>query len=336
MKNRFRSILFMLPLALLLFCPEITGISQTVVDRIPLRPGPEDMVLDTLHGDPSLIISCCGRREADKPFGEMLRYNLLTGEQELMERMNEPEDILFRPHGICLDGDLLYVISHEKEPDYHPVLIYRVAGNQLDFVELVSTGHQHSPNALVTGPDGEIYLVNDSGKRGSILEKALRLKRASVVKLTKNGEASWEAEMVAHRLGYPAGINRIGDRLYVGDAVLHKIHVYQIGRDGISPEGEISKLKGNDNIRIYQGKLLTPGHVKPLKFIGHAKNPKKKSPVDVFLVDPSRGEHSILYSTDGSTISAGSTAIIFDRHLYICQVFDPYILKVELDQKSNL
>jgi len=331
MKNILRPLLFMLPLAMILFCFLQQGISQTVVDRIPLKPGPEDMVLDTLHGDPALIISCCGRREADKPFGEMVLYNLQTGKQELMERLNEPEDILFRPHGIYLDGDLLYVISHEKEPDYHPVLVYRVDGKQLDFVELIFTGHQHSPNALVTGPDGEIYLVNDSGKRGSLMEKALKLKRASVVKLKKQKDGSWQGEMVADKLGYPAGINRMGDRLYVGDAVLHKIHVYQISQDGISPEGEIPKLKGNDNIRIYEGQLLTPGHVKPFKFIGHAKKPDKKSPVDVYLANPATGEQSTIYSTDGSTISGGSTAIIYGTHLYICQVFDPYILRVELE-----
>ena len=261
----------------------------------------------------------------------MVLYNLQSGEQVVMERLNEPEEILFRPHGIYLERDLLYVISHEKEPDYHPVLVYRVVGDRLDFVELIQTNHQHSPNALVTGPDGEIYLVNDSGKRGSLMEKALKLKRASVEKLKKNSDGSWKAEMVADGLGYPAGINRIGDRLYVGDAVLHRIHVYQITRDGLTPVGEFSKLKGNDNIRIHNGQLLTPGHVKIMKFMRHAGNPEKRSPVEVFLVDPESGEHSTLYSTDGSTISAGSTAIIFGSHLYICQVFDPFILKVDLE-----
>jgi hypothetical protein len=330
MRNRLPDRFFALYFSLLLcfLIQEVSG--QTIVDRIPLKPGPEDMVLDTLHGDPALIISCSGRRETDKPYGEMLHYNLISGKQMVMKRLHEPSEILFRPHGIYMDGDLLYVISHEKEPDYHPVLVYRVDGNQLDFVELISTSHQHSPNALVTGPGREIYLVNDSGKRGSMMEKALKLKRASVEKLTKGSDGTWKAEMVADKLGYPAGINRIGDHLYVGDAVLHKIHVYQISKDGLSPVGEISKLKGNDNIRIYKGQLLTPGHVKAMKFIKHAKKPEKKSPVDVYQVDPATGEHSVIYSTDGSTISGGSTAIIYDNHLYICQVFDPFILKVEL------
>lgn len=332
MKNRLSVILFTLPFTIMLFCALQATIGQTVVERIPLKPGPEDMVLDTLHGDPGLIISCCGRRDADKPYGEIVLYKILSGDQLVMKRLNEPTGILFRPHGIYLDGDLLYVISHEREPDYHPVLVYRVNGEELDFVELIHTNLQHSPNALVTGQNGEIYLVNDSGKRGSLLEKMFKLKKASVELLEKNSNGVWVAERVASKLGYPAGINRIGDHLYVGDAVLNVIHPYLIDGGELTPSEVLTNLKGNDNIRIYRNQLLTPGHVKPLKFIKHAKKPEKKSPVDVFLVDPSTGEQSILYSTDGSTISGGSTAVIFDNHLYICQVFDAYILKVELDQ----
>lgn len=332
MKNRLRFILFTLPFTIMLCCVVQQAFGQTVVERIPLKPGPEDMVLDTLHGDPGLIISCCGRRDADKPYGEIVQYNILSGEQLVMKRLNEPAGILFRPHGIYLDGDLLYVISHEREPDYHPVLVYRVNGKELEFVELIHTNLQHSPNALVTGQNGEIYLVNDSGKRGSLTEKLFRLKRASVELLEKNNNDIWEAKRVADKLGYPAGINRIGNHLYVGDAVLNVIHPYLIDGDKLTPGEEFTKLKGNDNIRIYDEQLLVPGHVKILKFMKHAKNPQKRSPVDVFLVDPVSGEHSILYSTDGSTISAGSTAIIFEDHLYICQVFDAHILKVELDQ----
>ena len=331
MKPRLLSTLFILSVGILsCFIPQ-TALAQTVLERIQVQPGPEDMVLDSFHVSPRLIISCSGRREAHKPYGEMVSMDLRTGEQFTMKRLNEPNGILFRPHGIYLDGDLLYVISHEKEPDYHPILVYRVDGDQLNFVELIHTDHQHSPNALVTGPKGEIYLVNDSGKRGSLWEKALKLKRASVEKLERKSDGTWEAETVATGLGYPAGINRIGDHLYAGDAVLHRIHPYLITGEGLVPTGEIKGLKGNDNIRIYKGQLLVPGHVKALKFIKHAKNPENKSPVDVFLADPETGEYTTLYSTEGESISGGSTAIIFENQLYISQVFDPWILKVELN-----
>lgn len=322
-------------LAVLILCPlgcnSLPADSSDSGEQIGVGPGPEDMVLDTLHS-PRLLISCTARREANKPYGEIEALNLLSMERSVLARHNEPDSLVFRPHGIYLDGNMLYVISHEQEPDIHPILVYRVHENHLEFRERILTSMQHSPNALVTGPNGEIYFVNDSGKRGSLIEKALKLKRASVVRLRKNAENQWESTYMATDLGYPAGINRIGNEIFAGDATLNLIHRYRISHKGLTPLPAIKDLKGNDNIRIYQGKLLTCGHVKPLKFVGHAKDQDKLSPVEVFLVDPSPGgETKSLFTSDGTQISAASTAIIFDGFLYICQVFEPYILKVELD-----
>jgi hypothetical protein len=307
---------------------ETIRISDT--ERLAVGPGPEDMVLDTLGKLHRLLISCRARREEYKPYGEIEALDLHTGERSVLSRMGEPDDIRFEPHGIYLEGDRLYVISHEKEPDYHPVLIYRVGLQELEFLERVHAPYMHSPNALVTGPSGEIYLVNDSGKRGSMMEKALKQKKASVVRLTKNAQGVWSPKVVAEKLGYPAGINRLDEQIYVGDALLHKIHTYTITPEGLEPAGEIGDLKGNDNLRIYRGHILTPGHVKPLRFIRHTRKVSRLSPVTVFLADPGTGEHQLLYETDGSQISGGSTALIYRDHLYISQIFEPYLLKVRL------
>lgn len=331
MKNMIR-ILLVTALVFSSFCcsalPETPGVTA---EKIQVKPGPEDMVIDSLHGEARLLISCSGRREEHKPYGEIISYGLHSGVQKEMIRYNEPGDLLFKPHGIYLDRDILYVISHEMEPDYHPILIYRVHGDSLEFIDLANSSDQHSPNALVTGPDGEIYFVNDSGKRGSLGEKIFKLKRASMVRLRKNPEGVWVSDVVAEKLSYPAGINRIGNRLFAGDAIQNQIHVYEIDGEEVKPVTEFENLKGNDNIRIYKGQLLLPGHVKPFRFIKHAKNPDKLSPVEVFLVDPETGTYVSLFYTDGSQISAGSTAVIYGNNLYICQVFDPFILKVALN-----
>ena len=287
------------------------------------------MVLDTLNGEARLLISCTGRRDVHTPYGEILSMDLVENKPVEMSRYGEPDSLLFRPHGIYLDGDKLLVISHEREPDLHPVLIYKIRGNSLHFQELIQSSLIHSPNALVTGPMGEIYVVNDSGKRGSLAEKILRLKRASIVRLQKT-ESDWEVKLMAEGLGYPAGINRIGNRLYVGDAILHRIHVFRIKNGELSPDGEITGLRGNDNIRIHQNRLIVPGHIKPFRFIRHAKDPVKFSPVVVFRVDPSTGSVEEIYGTDGTELSGGSSAIIYNNRLYICQVFDPFLLRVDL------
>ena len=106
-------------------CNMIPGIDPAVSKRTEVGPGPEDMVLDTIH-DPRLLISCTARRDSLMPYGEIEALELGTGSRISLVRHGEPSGLRFRPHGIYLDGTLLYVISHETEPDYHPILIYRV------------------------------------------------------------------------------------------------------------------------------------------------------------------------------------------------------------------
>lgn len=313
-------------------CYKVPPLSNIQSEKIKVGPGPEDMVLDTLNGNIRLILSCCSRRESHPPYGEIIAYHPETDHQVELVRYNEPGTLLFKPHGIYLDRDMLYVISHEREPDYHPILVYQLHGDSLEFKELIHTTHQHSPNALVTGPDGEIYFVNDSGKRGSMAEKIFKLRRASIVRLMKDAEGQWKSEFMAMGLGYPAGINRIGHQLYVGDAILNKIQRFNISMDGLTAVNEYKGLRGCDNIRIHNGRIITTGHVKPFKFIKHTRDPEKISPVEVSMVDPTSGKLTTLYFTDGTQISAGSTALIWEEYLYISQVFDPFILKVHLSK----
>lgn len=301
-------------------------------ERLVTGPGPEDMVLDTLHGEARLILSCTARREDQDPFGEIMSLNPDNGSETALIRYGEPEGMVFRPHGIYLDGDRLLVINHEREPDLHPILIYMIHGDSLELTDRIISPSQHSPNALVTGNNGVIYFVNDSGKRGSLIEKALKLRRASLVKLVKDSDGNWEPEILAENLAYPAGINRLGDTLYVGDAVLHRIHRFTLSGESLEAGKMIRGVRGADNIRIHEGQLIVPGHVKPLRFIGHTKDPGKLSPVAVFSIDPVSGRSTTLYYTDGSSISAGSTALVFGEYLYISQIFEPYILKVRLPE----
>jgi len=300
-------------------------------EKIIVGSGPEDMVPDTLNDTKRLLISCASRRDAQADFGEIVSYDLVSGKIDTLVRTNEPDTLLFRPHGICLEKDILYIISHEREPDCHIVLLYKVDGDKLIFQELIRSTLLNSPNALVTGPSGEIYVVNDSGKRGSLAEKMFRLRRANVIRLSKGSKGDWKAEIVITGLGYPAGINRIGNAIFVGDAVLHKIHMYTISGGELVSAGEIDGLKGNDNIRIYKDMLLVPGHVKPLKFVGHARK-GKISPVEVFLSNPETGTTESLFFDDGTRISGGSTAVIYNDNLYISQVFEPYILRICVDR----
>jgi hypothetical protein len=182
--------------ALIHQCRQIPATHGMATERISVGPGPEDMVPDTLQGVARLLVSCSSRRDSQEEYGEIIACYPGTGIQKSMIRVEEPPGIVFRPHGIYLEGIRLYVISHEEEPHDHPVLIYEVHGDTLVFLEMVRTPMLHSPNALVTGPQQEIYVVNDAGKRGSILEKVLRLKRANVIRLEKDAGGTWPCQTV--------------------------------------------------------------------------------------------------------------------------------------------
>lgn len=327
------TVLFLLVATITTSCTEAqqkTGDTK----RITVGAGPEDMVIDHQGTFSRLLISCSARREGELSFGEIVSYTPATGEVDTLVRIGMPDSLYFQPHGIFLDKDSqpkkLYVISHEHDKGFHPVYIWAVHGDTLVFEELVSSELLHSPNALTLGKNGELFIVNDAGKRGSMMEKILKLKRANIVQLTRDSNGEWQGSIVADKLGYPAGINRIDDKLYVGDAVYHRLHVYGISSRQLIPMEPIKGLRGNDNIRVIDKKLYLTGHVNPFRFIRHVKSSEKISPVEVWEVDPATREITSLFYTDGSLISAGSTAVVLEGKLYINQIFDPFILCVPL------
>lgn len=325
-----------LPVAMLLL---LTSCSVREVSTFPARQvtvgaGPEDMVMDFSQGTPRLLISCAARRESQEPFGEIVSYIPSTGTIDTLIRTGMPDSLFFQPHGIFLDSKtdppMLYAISHEHDEGFHPVYSWEIGDTALVFRELITSELLHSPNALTLGTNGELYVVNDAGKRNSMMEKIFRLNRANIIRLEKNTGGEWKAAVAAEGLGLPAGINRIGTTLYAGDAVNHLLHVYEIVGTELVAKAPVEGLRGNDNIRVIDQKLYTTGHVQPLKFVAHIQSPDKKSPVEVWEYDPAREKITSLYYTDGSTISAGSTALVLNGKLYISQVFEPYILEVSV------
>ena len=327
------TVLFLLVVTITTSCTEAQQ-KTAGTKRITVGSGPEDMVIDHKGGFSRLLISCSARREGDASFGEIVSYTPATDAVDTLVRIGMPDSLYFQPHGIFLDKDSqpqkLYAISHEHDEGFHPVYVWAVHGDTLVFEELVSSELLHSPNALTLGTNGELFIVNDSGKRGSMMEKILKLKRANIVQLTRDADGEWQGGIVADKLGYPAGINRIDNKLYVGDAVCHRLHVYSISSGQLIPLEPIKGLRGNDNIRVIEKKLYLTGHIKPFRFIRHVKSRSKNSPVEVWEIDPATREIRSLFYTDGSLISAGSTAVVLNGKLYISQIFDPFILSVPL------
>ena len=321
-------------MTLVLSACNVMEIATLPAEKITVGSGPEDMVLDYSQEFPRLLISCTDRRETHDPFGEILAYTPSSGIVDTMVRTGTPDTLYFQPHGIFLDAKsdppILYSISHEHDKGFHPVYVWEVHRDTLLFREVISSELLHSPNALAMDDNGSLYVVNDAGKRGSILEKIIKLNRANIIRLGRDEHGKWQGEVAAEKLGYPAGINTVGNTLYAGDAINHLLHVYKIEGDELVPKSPVKGLRGNDNIRVIGNKLYLTGHVKPFRFIGHTSSPEKLSPVQVCEYDPVTDKIISLYYTDGSAISAGSTALVLDGYLYISQVFDPFILRVDL------
>ena len=76
------------------------------------------------------------------------------------------------------------------------------------------------------------------------MEKVLKLKRASLVMLKKGPDGLWNSQYMAIGLGYPAGINRIGNHIYAGDAIQNVIHPYRINENGLAPQPSIRGSEG--------------------------------------------------------------------------------------------
>lgn len=329
----------LLPLILFLACsrPEPT---TAQAELIQTAYGPEDLVTDRVTGSPTLLISCSSRRDIYPDYGEILRYYPGDGRQQVMVRSGEPLNIRFRPHGIYLDTlsvpERLLVISHENEESgFHPVLIYTVTEDTLFFSEMIDSPLLNSPNSLVTGPSGEIFVVNDSRKRGSTLEKILGSKRATIIRFVKPDGYGYSGELVASRLGMPAGLNRIADTLYVSDARANQLLTFTIKSGGLEEKKVLARITGPDNIRPCGKNLLIACHTRPFAFIRHVRSATNLSPVEIICIDPQTGSYKVLFSDNGSTVSAGSVAVILEPYLYIGQVFENRIVKLRLGQADT-
>jgi len=69
-----------------------------------------------------------------------------------------------------------------------------------------------------------------------------------------------------------------------------------------------------------------------LKFIKHAASPKNNSPTVVYEIDLLTNQKKLIYANTDGTINGASTAILYNHKLYLSQVFEPWILIVDLTQ----
>jgi len=298
-------------------------------NKIAVPGGPEDIVLGKIGEKSCLFISCANRTNDPGQSNEIAILSDIDSVVKIMNRLYEPDSLFFRPHGIDFrivnDTPFLYVISHDDERGFHPVIRYIINGETLVYDTLFFDASFVSPNDLTVCVDGDFYFVNDAGKRGSKSELFLMLKRGSVV----YHDGNRGSVVVASHLGMPAGILADLTHVYVSAATENRIYRYDKLKNNLLGKKELfARMPSPDNFSVYDSLMIVSGHKSKWKFIKHVNDPDNFSPSIVygFL----NNEKQLLFDEKtGELISGVSVAAMWDKDKIILgQIFRPYILTI--------
>jgi len=304
-------------------------------ERLYVADGPEDFVFDQWHSPPRLIVSSHERRQPEQ-FGGIFSLCLTTHASKRLNRLGEDGRFkAYKPHGMDIRREgthtYLYVILHDpnnRDQRFENVIaVYDVFDHDIQLIQVLENSKcLWSPNDLSVLPDGQIYVTNDCRTLTGLLFRRHSSEIAHYQPKTK----TWQ--IVAKDIFYANGILAQSDRVYISTTLGNELLCFNRTSDGsLSDKKVIAKLKGLDNILPYKDKLLITAHTSIWKFLRHYKKKDALSPCLVYCVDPnhpSNPQNSIpIFGSDGTEISAASTAFIYQNALYVTQVFDPFILR---------
>ena len=325
---------FLLACALLL--PHLASANTTInpasCQRIATGPGPDDMHLQNIAA-PRLIISSHDRR-LFRSHGNIYTLPLNSLKASIMTRTGEPDGFALRPHGLDLiqhDGRWwLYVINHDKElfSDQHTLVIYEIIGDTLAFQQELHSPLLTAPNDVAVAENGDIYVTNEREDGASIAEFLFLQRKANVIVYRQS--AGWR--VATDDLAVANGILIQGSTVWITQTLGEGLRRYQRATDGrliqMASFGNLSLL---DSIHVRDnGHFLIPAYPSLPYFLWHWQSPGRRSPTNVYDVDPQTGQVSVIFADDGNTISAVSAALTTKDQLYLGQVFDAFVLRCPL------
>jgi hypothetical protein len=301
-------------------------------EKLMTLPGPEDMVLDTLNSQQRIIIACASRRSSETFQAGLQIYDISHNVVETLPIAGLPDSIQFNPHGIDVGifqgKKILWIINHEDDKKRQSILRFWVGDREFTYDTVFCNKNIISPNDICDGGKGTFYFTNDASSRNSGMELLFKIKGGSIVYY--NGQ---DFEVYKKKFAYPNGIIKHKNQLFFSTSRQNKIFSIQLSSSGSMLNDSLSLVtKGMmwDNFSVNGDHLICTSHTNPLKFLKHRTHAKHDSPCQVYSINPVTKTKGIVYHSNGESISAGSTAIYYQGHLYICQVFDPFILKVNL------
>lgn len=303
---------------------------HTAFTSIPVAQGPEDMVVDRMSAQPRILLSCGAHRmKENRPDGYILAYTPASDRVDTLTRLGAPAGQVFQPHGFDLveigGEQRLYIVIHNKAKDEHWIAQYRLTGNTLQWQRDYHSQLIVSPNAVTVAPDGTVFISNDHRKPGSFMELALKRKVSTLVRCDASGNCSVAAEHIAFGNGVTLG----PDALYQAATTGNRIYRYPLVDGQLGEREVIAKVKGPDNLRWDGDALLVACHLRGMAFLRHGKDASKWSPSTVYRIPTKGGEPELVFFDEGGRISAAATAVKLDGSLYVSQVFEGTILRVD-------
>lgn len=321
---------------LILSCAALPISPAQKCERVPVGPGPEDFVLDLSVPGGRILVSSHERRTWER--GEIYAVDPGNSPARILKREGEPADLFFSPHGMDLrrikGRNLLFVISHgaHVQEGKQQVLVYELTKDILRFSNIIESPLFTSPNDLAVDESGGFYVSNDAHSRGSFLEMALALKRASVVYCPPEA-GNTDCLVAAQGLAMANSAAVRGNSVFISTTRSNEILRFDRRADG-RLENPLQLFQGPmlDNLFFHEDnpeELLVASHPSGMAFLRHAKDANKPSPSVVYAVHTQTGASRVLYANDGKEISAASGAFLLNKVLYISQVFEPFLLRCD-------
>lgn len=338
-----------------------SGADCTVLAEVP---GPEDFVVQKGKGyraDRLLVSSRDRRNDAE---GTIYRVSLRekTGTAEKME-LRGRGGCSFRPHGVYLHGDKLYVINHHEEAHDRSadrscvpkadgigarstsIEIFEVGWGSLTLEQrLTNPELLDNANDLVVAEDGTVYVTVPPTNFQLFQESAFGQAHSKVVRYDPNGSPNWTPFAVLS--GYPNGIEIVGADP-VGEELEYDVvvstsmegKVYRFGQDGRQkpvPTSPFPKRfrSAHDNFTWHRKgeegqRLLLATHRERRRFVQHSLNEGARSPSQVWSLAPGLSEKTLAFEDDGTLVSGVSTAACAGDRLILGQVFGPAVLSCQ-------
>jgi len=300
--------------------------------QIQIGYGPEDLVIDTISTAPRLLVSCNTRRDWEPQESEIYTMDIASRSVAKLNRIGEPKDLVFNPHGVDLvmerDSLILLVVCHDTLPHKTYIVRYLVKKEQLVYLDKYTHPLFTSPNAVAGFNDGSYIVSSDAKKSKDLFEVLFKIKVSKAV-YCKNGNCENADKGVA----FGNGIVIKDNKIYRASTRENKVFAYDFVDGKMLNKNTIAKVKGPDNLRFEGNDLLVACHLKSFAFLHHMKDSTKHSPSTIYRITTDGSQKpKVVYFNNGSVIDACATGLIFRNKLYLSQVFDPQVVVVDLEK----